>query len=102
MHANKHQFGGAITPHAQQNAFVVAMCVNNPDSPPPLAIEAILWDLVHPPPNQPKSRSALVLSSINFDFSSTDLATSRFLSHATCSSCTFANRAAGRTTRKLL
>jgi hypothetical protein len=87
MHANKHQFGVAITLRAQRRLSVAGMGVKNPDSPPRLAIEASLWDLVYPPPNQPKSRSALVLSSINFDFSSTALATSRFLSHATCSLC---------------
>jgi len=35
--------------------------------------------------DQTTARSVLVLSSVNFDFSSTDLAASRSLSHATCS-----------------
>jgi hypothetical protein len=34
MLANKHQFGGAMAPRAQPNAFRRRMCANNPDSPP--------------------------------------------------------------------
>jgi hypothetical protein len=42
MHANKHQFGGAITLGEQQTLSVAGMCVKNPDSPPRLAVKAIL------------------------------------------------------------